>query len=433
MEMDPYATATPQTWRRPSAKQRRAEMARRKAELLAEAQGGAAAWLTHCDVWGQVEQTSSAFAEILRHFSAPSADSSEHRPLLVAVRLARAAEVSRAWRSTANSDVVWHRGAKLALGQRFPLVAAMKARPECMASWKQLCVRYIVAAAGCEDVLPQIRPVRSRSIRGGYLVGLTVEQQRREFPSAREPTVLLSTLVDVSPPHCSRDSADFDRPRRDRLAFADCPLESAPVFAWSDLNDHDWLNERSTAAQPRDQIAMASLRVKVMLMRKRDGKLCPLATTCFVATDDAASRSNRTKAESGGVRTRLRCAGPFVLPSMLEGHQHLGDKPEPWIGALDATMQVKLLPGEFCTCASAEFDLEDDVNRPMDIMCRCGCEPCWSVEGVEVFLNRDPNDHRHELSLELLEVEASSSRPTVFAVDDVLRVLESPGAVHCWI
>ena len=56
-----------------------------------------------------------------------------------------------------------------------------------------------------------------------------------------------------------------------------------------------------------------------------------------------------------------------------------------------------------------------------------------SVEGVEVFLDRDPDDRRHELSLELLGVEASTSRPTVFAVDDVLRVLESPGAVHRWI
>ena len=69
-------------------------------------------------------------------------------------------------------------------------------------------------------------------------------------------------------------------------------------------------------------MAMASLRVSVMLMRKRDGKLCPLATTSFVATDSTASRSNRSKAgATAAVWATVRCAGPFVLPPMLEGHQ----------------------------------------------------------------------------------------------------------------
>jgi hypothetical protein len=119
---------------------------------------------------------------------------------------------------------------------------------------------------------------------------------------------------------------------------------------------------------------------------------------------------------------------------MLEGQQQLGDPPEPWIGALDVTMRVKFLPGELCECPPEEFDLDDDDERPMEIMCRCGCEPCWSLEGVDVFLDKDPDDNRHLLSLELFGLAASSpSRPKVIAVDDVLRVLESPAATHRWV
>jgi hypothetical protein len=122
------------------------------------------------------------------------------------------------------------------------------------------------------------------------------------------------------------------------------------------------------------------------------------------------------------------------LPSMLAGQQQLGEPREPWIGALDATMRVKFMPGELCECPPEDFDLEDDDERPMEIMCRCGCEPCWSVEGVDVFLDRDPDSNRHLLSLELLGLAAlSSTRPTVMTVDDVLRVLESPAAANRWV
>eukprot|EP01046_Picozoa_sp_COSAG06_P058045 COSAG06_NODE_11525_length_1497_cov_1.528612_2_plen_298_part_01 len=290
----PYdGTVTP-NWRRPSAEQRRAEMARRKAELLAESAKGAEDWLTHCDVWQRVEQATSAFAEILRHFSMPIDGETDRTPLLVAVRLARAAEVSRAWRSASASDLVWRQGAKAALRQRFPLLIAMKIRPECVASWKDLCVQYIVATAD-RRASAHNAPALSKSVRANYLVALTVEQQRREPPAASEPTLLLSALLDISEPHLSGSSADPDRLGRDRLAAADCPTDAPqPVFSWSDLNDHDFMNERSTAAhwQARDPIAMASLRVSVVLVRKRDGRLCSLATTSFVATDNAADLNN---------------------------------------------------------------------------------------------------------------------------------------------
>lgn len=354
---------------------------------------------------------------------------------MVVVRLARAAEVSRAWRSAAGSDVVWRSGAEWSLRQRFPLLAAMKAWGGCTASWKELCVRYIRATAECDDVIARNTPSTTAPCRRSqYLVGLTVEQQRRIPPSASESAVLLSTLVGVSEPHLSYELDPGSRSSRDCLAIAECPVESRPVFAWSDLNDHDWLNERSTVAQARERIAMASLRVSVMLTRKRDGKLCQLGTTTYVATNNTASSDNRSRAEAGAVRSSVRCAGPFVVPSMLEGQQQLGDPPEPWIGALDVTMRVKFLPGELCECPPEEFDLDDDDERPMEIMCRCGCEPCWSLEGVDVFLDKDPDDNRHLLSLELFGLAASSpSRPKVIAVDDVLRVLESPAATHRWV
>ena len=107
-------------------------------------------------------------------------------------------------------------------------------------------------------------------------------------------------------------------------------------------------------------------------------------------------------------------------------------RPDPWVGALGATMHVKFLPGEFCTCLPQDFDLDDRDDRPMEIMCLCGCEPCWSLQGVDVFLDRDPDDNRHKLSLELLGLPMSG-RPMVYAVDDLLRVLESPAAAHRWM
>ena len=214
MELD-----DPALWQRVSPRQRRVEMARRKAELLAESAAGAEDWLVHCDVWGQVEHTTSAFAEILRHFSQPDG-ATDRTPLLVAVRLARAAEVSRSWRSAADSDVVWRGAAESALRQRFPLLAAMKARAECTASWKELCVRFILASADCDDVVARNTPSFTPSRRSAYLVGLTVEQQRRAPPAASEATVLLSSLVEISEPRSFRT-----RPRHllpPRRSFARC-------------------------------------------------------------------------------------------------------------------------------------------------------------------------------------------------------------------
>lgn len=388
-------------------------MDRRKAELLAETQAGARDWLEHCDVWQRVEQTTSAFVEILRHFSSPVEGQRDRTPALVAVRLARVAEVSRAWRAAASSDLVWRTAAEAALQQRFPLLISMKLRPECRTTWKELCVRYIAVSTGGGKVSPN-EPAQCDSSRADYLVGLTVEQQTHGSISV-EPTVLLTSLVDVAGPDCASDGRS-----RDLLVSADCPV-NRPVFQWSDLDNQRIVVTRHNIANP------GALRVSIVLMRKHDGKLCPLATTDTVITDHAAV--NRTKDRLGVVRTNVECKGVFMLPPMLGGCRHaIGQPRPPFVGFLGSTMHIKVEPCELCTCQPADFHLD---KTSVDAMCLCGCAPRWSLERVEAFIDKDWSDPRCELALQSLSL--TTRPPAVYTVDDILCVLQSPTAEHRWV
>lgn len=339
--------------------------------------------------WSMVEQTPGALETVLLHLSAPAdpdLTTPEHE---VAYVLARAAEVSRVWHASSSSNKIWQDRAESAVGKsRYPMVVAMKSRPECMATWKQLCVQFIAVelresrarAAIHFDIL------RSDSDRWkNYMVGVTVEQQGldRSWTASgdRRRKLILSSLVDFAGPHNVTSEKDL-----------------VAEFEGSSENHHvlstDWDG--------------TPLTVAIVLMRNSDGKLCSLGTARVFDYESAELDEPAVGAQKG----YFYCSHCHYLPSIMTGKiPERTDNAEAWAVYITTRVMFRIVPHQRCTCQ--ECIVEDTWTWPW--VCKCDQIACWSLEGVE------------------LAMDSMDSGSVIAGVDDMLRVLESQPAEHLWV
>jgi hypothetical protein len=204
----------------------------------------------------------------------------------------------------------------------------------------------------------------------------------------------------------------------DRLAAADnASIESFPlgIAYWDD-----------------------SLRVSILVVRKRDGKICSLGVTSDVDADGMCPDLESLKrGDDGNFRGHARCFnGNCLLPSMMEApkeniFQHAGQPPPKppaeWVLYPECFLYIKLMPNECCTCGE-DFNMLTQRLEPNEYYatkCACGLRPLWSLERTELtLLSRSDPD---------LEEAEQRGATYVSSVDDLLRVLESPTAAHRWV
>ena len=224
--------------------------------------------------------------------------------------ISRAAAVCRSWRAAANSDDVWRAvGALPGCG----LLAALKARPQCKKTWRELYIQRTLA----DRQLPAPAKVKPRADE--YLLGIEV-YAHCGLPADdgyRPPRLLLSTLAE------GRQDGGYDFPavpggllvEASDLAPSECHLDHIPA-------------------------GREDVFVNAVLVRKADDKILTLENGC---------RADPEEFVEGEFFNEF--FNEFVIT--IDQNDHSSNPPTHWTAHLGVLLSSCPVPGEGCTCPRA--------------------------------------------------------------------------------